>query len=114
MAQTESPELHAARRAREEQAARVAAGALREPVPVAVKDPLPFCIWATVALLAWVFSPPLTVAFFGALGLRAYWRAWRAGLRKSDCYLGDPRLVMLYLATLTLAGVGWTVWQVLG
>jgi hypothetical protein len=94
----ESPELAAARRAREEQAARVAAGEGLSPIPPpAVRDPLAYCVWATVALLAWLLSPPLIVAVFGGVGLWAYARAWRAGLRRSDCILRDPRLVMLYL-----------------
>ena len=42
--------------------------------------------------------------------LKAVRRAWRAGLRKSDCILRDPRLVMLYLGTLAAAGAGWTFW----
>lgn len=105
---TDSPELRAAQDARAQQAARAAQVAA--PVVAAVKDPLPFCIWTTVALLAWLFTPALTVALFGALGLRAYWRAWHAGLDYSKCMLRDVRLVMLYLAVLTVAGTGWTVW----
>jgi hypothetical protein len=98
----------AARAARESQAARAAEPPA--PAPVAVKDPLPYCIYATICLIAWVASPPLAIAFFAGLGLRKYWRAWRAGLRESDCLLGDPRRVMAYLATLMLAGVGYTIY----
>ncbi|NTU86179.1 MAG: hypothetical protein HGA45_43765 [Chloroflexales bacterium] len=76
-----------------------------------MKDPLPYCIYATVSLIAWVVSPPLAVAFFAGLALRKYWRAWRAGLRESDCLLGDPRRVMAYLATLMVAGAGVVVWR---
>lgn len=112
----ESPELHAARLAREAQAARVAASPSSPLAPPTayVRDPLRFCIWTTVALLAWVFSPPLVVAIFAAFGFRAYWRAWRAGLRRSDCFLRDPRLVMLYLGLVGVAGAGWTIVRVLG
>jgi hypothetical protein len=105
----ETPELRAAREARAAQAARVAASMQHAAIPVGIKDPLPFCIWTTVALLAWICSPPLTVALFGALGLRAYWRAWRAGLDYSKCILRDVRLVMLYLGLLTATGIGWTI-----
>jgi hypothetical protein len=52
-------------------------------------------------------------ALFGAAGFRAYWRSWRAGLRRSDCLLRDPRLVMLYLGLVALAGVAFTVLRVL-
>ncbi len=99
----------AARAAREAQAARANLGA--PDVRAAVKDPLPYCIYATVALIAWLVSPPLAVACFAGLGLRKYWRAWRAGLRESDCLLGDPRRVMAYLATLMLAGAAMTAWR---
>lgn len=99
----------AAREAREAQAARAALGAPEGRA--AVRDPLPYCIYATVALIAWVASPPLAVACFAGLGLRRYWRAWRAGLRESDCLLGDPRRVMAYLAALMVAGGGVAVWR---
>jgi len=111
MAQMETPELRAARQARAAQTARVAAAVEHVAAPAAVRDPLPFCIWTTVALIAWLCSPALTVALFGALGLRAYWRAWRAGLDYSKCILRDVRLVMLYLALLTVAGSGWAAWS---
>jgi hypothetical protein len=101
--------VEAAREAREAQAARAALGAPEGRM--AVKDPLPYCIYATVALIAWVVSPPLAVAFFAGLGLHRYWRAWRAGLRESDCLLGDPRRVMAYLAALMVAGAGAAAWR---
>lgn len=82
------------------------------PPPLAVADPLPYCIYATVALLAWVATPPLVVAVFAAWGVRRYWRAWRAGLDKSKCALGDPRRVLFYLSILFLAGAGTTLWRV--
>lgn len=100
----------AERAARAARAARTALGS-GPPAPPAVRDPLPYCIYATVALLAWIFSPALAVACFAALGLRKYWRAYRAGLRASDCILGDPRRVMAYLAVLMLAGAGWTLYS---
>lgn len=105
--------FEAARQARATQESRVATPP-PPPPPAAVRDPLPYCIYATVSLIAWVASPPLAVAFFAGLGLRKYWRAWRAGLRTSDCLLGDPRRVMAYLAVLMLAGVATAVWQLVG
>ena len=101
----------AARAARAAQSAQAAAPP-PPPSPAAVRDPLPYCIYATVALIAWLASPPLAVACFAGLGLRQYWRAYRAGLRKSDCILGDPRRVMLYLALLIIGGLGTTLWRV--
>jgi hypothetical protein len=113
----EAAEQRAARLAREAQAARAQQQPVSPPPFQAVRDPLPLCIYTTVALLAWLFSPPLVVALFAALGLRAYWRAWNAGLRQSSCYLRDTRLVMAYLATLLLlgvGGVGYGLWRLLG
>lgn len=101
-----------------DEAARAARRAVAEraadapPGPLAVADPLPYCIYATVALIAWIASPALAVAVFGAMGLRRYWRAWRAGLDRSSCALGDPRRVMAYLAVLTVSGAGVTMWRV--
>jgi len=107
---SENPQLEAARRAREAQEARAAEGALPRPIPLpSIPDPLPLCVYTTVALIAWIVTPALTAAVFGAAGFHAYWRSWRAGLRRSDCVLRDPRLVMLYLGLITLAGLAWTV-----
>lgn len=74
--------------------------------PDAPFDPLRLCIFATVALLTWVFGPWALLGF-ALLGLRGYWRAHRAGLTRSKCYLRDVRLVLAYLSGLTvLALVG--------
>jgi hypothetical protein len=72
-------------------------------------DPLRLCVYATVALLAWVLGP-VAVVGFAALGFAGYWRARRAGLTRSRCVLRDTRLVLTYLALIGLAGligVGW-------
>ena len=113
---SETPELAAARKAREAQAALAAEGALPRPIPIpvpAIPDPLSLCVYTTVALLAWLFTPALIAAVFGAAGFHAYWRSWRAGLRRSDCVLRDPRLVMLYLGLVAAAGVARTVLRAL-
>lgn len=105
----------AAREARLAQAAVVARAeeAERHPQipPPPIPDPLHLCVYTTVALLAWAASPPLVAAIFGFAGLYAYVRAWRAGLRRSDCILRDPRLVMLYLGLAGLAGVAYAIWH---
>jgi hypothetical protein len=61
-------------------------------------DPLRYCIFTTIALIAWAVGPPVAVALMSALGIVAYWSAWRAGLRTSKCVLRDVRLVLAYLA----------------
>jgi hypothetical protein len=72
-------------------------------------DPLRLCVYATVALLAWVLGP-LAVLGFAALGFAGYWRARRAGLTRSRCALRDTRLVLGYLGLLALAGAGGVAW----
>jgi hypothetical protein len=107
-------DLDAAREARAAQAALAAEGELPQPIPPpAIRDPLPLCVYTTVALLAWIASPPLVAAVFGFAGLHAYAKAWRAGLRQSDCVLRDPRLVMLYLGLVAASGLFWTLWRVI-
>ncbi|HEY8471280.1 MAG TPA: hypothetical protein VIL37_01415 [Natronosporangium sp.] len=84
--------------------------------PAAPYDPLRLCVYATVALLAWLLGP-WAVAGFAALGFAGYWRARRAGLTRSRCLLRDTRLVLGYLGLLAvagLAGIGWTVYGWLG
>jgi hypothetical protein len=76
-------------------------------------DPLRLCVYATIALLAWLLGP-WAVAGFAALGFAGYWRARRAGLTRSRCVLRDTRLVLAYLGVLALAGlagIGWTVYS---
>jgi hypothetical protein len=63
----------------------------------AVYDPIRFCIFTTIAIIAWLVGPPLAVLLMSGLGLWAYANAWRQGLRQSKCFLRDPRLVMGYL-----------------
>lgn len=75
----------------------------------AVFDPLRFCIFTTIALIAWAVGPALAVALMSGIGLWAYARAWRQGLRRSDCFLRDPRLIMGYLGAAFVAGVAVTL-----
>jgi hypothetical protein len=76
-------------------------------------DPLRLCVFATVALIAWI-TGPVAVAVFAAVGFVGYLRARRAGLLRSRCQLGDTRIVLVYLAALVVAGVAGTVWAALG
>jgi hypothetical protein len=62
-------------------------------------DPLRLCVYATVALLAWLLGA-WAVAAFAALGLIGYVRARRAGLLRSKCALRDTRLVIGYLGVI--------------
>ena len=78
----------------------------QSPPPV---DPLRLCIFATVALLGWA-AGPVAVAVFAAVGFAGYWKARRRGLTKSNCYLGDTRLVLAYLGVLLAAGL-WGIYS---
>ncbi|ORA36917.1 hypothetical protein [Mycobacterium aquaticum] len=71
-------------------------------------DPLRLCVYATVALLAWLVGPVM-VAVFAGLGLIGYIRARRAGLQHSKCALRDTRLVIAYLGVIALVAVAATV-----
>lgn len=72
-------------------------------------DPIRFCIFTTIALIAWAFGPPLAVTLMSGLGLWAYANAWRQGLRESKCFLRDPRLIMGYLGSAFVLGLIFTV-----
>jgi hypothetical protein len=77
------------------------------PVPhqdTAAYDPLRLCVFATVALIAWL-AGPWALAFFAGMGFVGYWRGRRGGLLRSRCLLGDTRLVLVYLAVLTAVAV---------
>ncbi|WP_369045456.1 hypothetical protein [Sinomonas sp. P10A9] len=78
------------------------------PATAAPFDPLRLCIFATIALLGWIAGPVALVVFSG-VGFAGYWKARRAGLTRSKCYLRDTRLVLAYLAVLTAAGL-WGVY----
>jgi len=72
---------------------------------VPVYDPIRFCIFTTIALIAWLFGPPIAVMLMSGLGIWAYLVAWRQGLRQSKCFLRDPRLIMGYLGAAFVAGL---------
>jgi hypothetical protein len=71
-------------------------GGVPAPAPQ-IFDPLRYCIFTTLALLAWLIGPVPMVMATSAVGLAAYYRARREGLTRSRCLLGDTRLVMAYL-----------------
>jgi len=78
------------------------------PTATRVEDPLRFCVFTTLALLAWLLGPVI-VALLGGLGLLAYVRAWRGGLRRSRCFLRDTRLAIAYLAAAFGVGAVFTI-----
>jgi len=74
------------------------------PARTTAFDPVRFCAMTTVALIAWVLGPPACVMLMSALGLWAYVRAIRGGLRESRCVLKRPALVVGYLGVTFLGG----------
>ncbi len=76
-------------------------------------DPLRLCVFATVALIAWLLGP-VALVFFAVLGAAGYVRARRAGLLRSRCKLGDTRLVIAYLVLLALLGAAGTAYALTG
>ena len=72
-------------------------------------DPLRLCIYTTIAVLAWLLTPPLVVLWMATLGLFGYVKAYRDGLTRSKCLLRDVRLVLLYLSLVWAAGAYFTV-----
>lgn len=110
---SESPQEAAARIAAGPPPSSFIAGGGDAP-PVATPapfDPLRLCIFATIALLGWLFGP-LAVLGFAGVGFVGYWRARQAGLTRSRCYLRDTRLVLAYLFAIA-AAAGWGLFVVL-
>lgn len=60
-------------------------------------DPLRYCVFTTIAVIAWVAGAAVAVLVMSGLGLVAYGRAYRAGLRESRCLLRHVWLVFGYL-----------------
>ncbi len=87
--------------------------ALGDPPTEAPYDPLRLCVFATIALIAWLLGP-IALVVFAALGAVGYARARRRGLLHSRCKLGDTRLVIAYLVALVLLGLAGTVYAVTG
>jgi hypothetical protein len=104
---SETPEAAASRIAHGPRPSDFISGGSVPPQPAsdgAPFDPLRLCIFATISLLGWAFGP-LAVVVFAGVGFAGYWKARRAGLTRSRCYLRDTRLVLAYLAALAAAGV---------
>ncbi|MEV4059674.1 hypothetical protein [Nonomuraea dietziae] len=76
-------------------------------------DPLRLCVYATVALLAWLLGP-WAVLGFAVLGFVGYWKARRAGLTRSKCVLRDTRLVLAYLGLIVVAALAAIVYSLIG
>ena len=67
------------------------------PEPRRSLDPVRFCAMTTVALIAWIVSPPVCLMIISGFGLCG-------GLRESRCVLKRPVLVLGYLGLTFVAG----------
>ena len=67
----------------------------------------------TVALIAWLIGAPACIMLMSALGLWAYWRAMRAGLTETKCFLKRPVLAMSYLAVAFTVAAGALVREIM-
>jgi len=73
-------------------------------------DPLRLCVFTTIAIIA-ALTGPLAVLTFGLIAISGYTKARRGGLMRSRCKLGDTRVVLAYLITVTvLAAVAIPFW----
>lgn len=82
---------------------------MENPGAAAPFDPIRLCVYTTIALLAWLVSPPVMLMAMSALGIAGYVRAMRAGLTRSKCVLREPRLVLVYLGGAFVAGAAATI-----
>ena len=80
----------------------------------AALDPVRYCVYTTIALIAWVITPAAAVVWLSGLGLWGYGRAWRAGARRSRCLLRDIRIVFAYLGSAFVLGAVFLVRSVIG
>jgi hypothetical protein len=68
-----------------------------------------FCKMGTVGLLAWLLTPPIFVLLVavGAIGL--YGQALALGIRRSQCVLRRPLLIMGFWTVIAAADATWLV-----
>lgn len=77
-------------------------------------DPVRYCVYTTIALIAWVVTPAAAVVWLSGLGLWGYGKAWRAGARRSRCLLRDIRIVFAYLGSAFVLGAVFLVRSLIG
>ena len=63
----------------------------------AARDPLHWCVFATVSLLTWALGPAVLARSSPSPAWSPTAGPWSRGRRTSRCLLRDTRLVLLYL-----------------
>jgi hypothetical protein len=69
-----------------------------------------FCKMGTVGLLAWLLTPPIFVLVVAVAAIGLYGRALALGIRRSQCVLRRPLLIMGFWAAVAAADLTWLVW----
>ena len=72
-----------------------------------------FCKMGTVGLLAWLMTPPIFVLVVALGAIVLYGRALALGIRRSQCILRRPLLIMSFWTAVAAADAGMLVLRVL-
>lgn len=66
-----------------------------------------FCKVGTVGLLAWLLTPPIFVLLAAMAAIALYGRALALGIRRSQCVLRRPLLIMGFWTAVAAADATW-------
>ena len=67
------------------------------------------CKMGTVGLIAWLVTPPIFVLVIALAAIYLYGRALALGIKRSQCILRKPMLVMGFWAAVAAADLTWLV-----
>ncbi len=65
------------------------------------------CKMGTVGLIAWILTPPIFVLVVALAAIYLYGRALALGIKRSQCILRRPLLVMGFWAAVAAADLTW-------
>lgn len=68
-----------------------------------------FCKMGTVGLLAWLLTPPIFVLIVSLLAVGLYGRALTLGLRRSQCFLRKPLLIIGFWSVVAVGDAVWLI-----
>lgn len=67
------------------------------------------CKMGTVGLIVWLVTPPIFVLVVAIAAIYLYGRALAMGIRRSQCVLRYPMLVMSFWAAVAAADLTWLI-----
>ena len=67
------------------------------------------CKMGTVGLMAWILTPPIFVLVVALAAIYLYGRALALGIKRSQCVLRRPLLVMGFWAAVAAADLTWLI-----